>query len=87
MYAALGIYFLIAICIPYKEDVEAGIVDNRKFAKARKGKWIFGICKGISNYTDIPVVWIRLWACLIGFLVLPVIAYIVMGIVFKRKGD
>ena len=87
VYAALGIYFLIAICIPYKEDVEAGIVDNRKFAKARKGKWIFGICKGVSNYTDIPVVWIRLWACLIGFLVLPVIAYIVMGIVFKRKGD
>ncbi len=87
MYAAMGIYFLIAICIPYKEDVEAGITDNRKFAKARKGKWIFGICKGISNYTDIPVVWIRIWACVLGVTFIPVIAYIVMGIVFKREEE
>lgn len=87
IYAIMGIYFLIAICMPYKEDVEAGIADNRKFAKARKGKWLFGICKGISNYTDIPVVWIRLWACLVGCLVLPLIFYIIVGIAFKRKED
>ena len=83
-YAAIGIYFLIAICIPYKEDVEAGIIDNRKFAKARKGKWIFGLCKGISNYTDIPVVWIRIWTCILGILIIPVIAYLVIGIAFNR---
>mgnify|MGYP001069047030 CR=1 FL=1 len=86
LYAALGIYFLIAICIPFKEDVEAGNV-NRKFAKARKGKWLFGICKGISNYTDIPVVWIRIWACILGLSIVPVIAYIVMGIAFKREEE
>lgn len=82
--AAVGIYFLVAACIPYKEDVEAGVVDNRKFAKAIKGRWIFGICKGISNYTDIPVVWIRIWMCIFGIALIPTIAYIVMGIVIKR---
>ena len=87
LYAAMGIYFLIAICIPYKEDVEAGIVDNRKFAKAKKGKWIFGICKGIANYTDIPVVWIRIWACVLGATVLPAIAYLIIGLVFKREEE
>lgn len=87
VYAATGIYFLIAICIPYKEDVEAGIVDERKFAKAVKGKWIFGICKGISNYTDIPVVWIRIWACVLGAMFIPAIAYLIMGIAFKKKEE
>lgn len=85
LYAAFGMYFLIAICIPYKEDVEAGIIDERKFAKAKEGRWIFGICKGIANYTDIPVVWIRLWAVILGILVFP--AYIVFGIAYKKVGD
>ncbi len=87
LYAAMGIYFLIAVCIPYKEDVEAGIVDERKFAKAKNGKWIFGICKGVSNYTDIPVVWIRIWACVLGVMVLPAIAYLVIGLVFKKEEE
>lgn len=80
LYAAMGIYFLIAICIPYKEDVEAGIVEHRKFAKAREGKWIFGICKGISNYTDIPVGWIRLFACIFAMYFIPVIVYIIAAV-------
>ena len=87
VYAATGIYFLIAMCIPYKEDIEAGIVDNRRFAKARKGKWLLGICKGIANYTDIPVVWIRIWACAWGALILPSIAYLIIGLVFKREEE
>lgn len=85
LYAAFGIYFLIAICIPYKEDVEEGVVDERKFSKAKDGKWLFGLCKGVSNYTDIPVVWIRIWACVLGAMVLPLIAYIVLGIVLKSE--
>ena len=85
--AASGIYFLIAACLPYKEDVESGMQDNRKFAKAQGGKWLFGICKGISNYTDIPVVWIRLWACLLIVTLIVPIAYLIMGIVLKRKGE
>jgi len=85
IYAAMGIYFLIAVCIPYREDVEAGTVDERRFAKAQNGKWIFGLCKGISNYTDIHVFWIRLWACILGMMVFPAIAYIILGIVIKKK--
>lgn len=84
LYAASGIYFLMAVCIPYKEDVEAGIVDERRFAKAREGKWILGLCKGISNYTDIPVVWVRVWACMLCVWVLPLIAYFVVGLTFRR---
>ncbi len=87
LYAAMGIYFLIAICIPYKEDVEAGVVDHRKFAKAGEGKWILGICKGISNYTDIPVVWIRLLTCFFSLTVVPAIAYLVVGVAFKKVED
>ncbi len=83
VYAAMGIYFLIAICIPYKEDVETGVVNDRKFSKAKEGKWLFGLCKGIANYTDISVVWIRIWACLLGSMFIPAIAYIVLGVVLK----
>ncbi len=84
-YAMTGIYFLIAACLTYKEDVEAGTIDNREFKKATRGKWLFGICKGISNYIDIPVVWIRIWACILGLCVIPLIAYIIVGIAYKKK--
>lgn len=85
LYAAMGIYFLIAICIPYKEDVLSGVVNDRKFAKATRGKWLFGICRGVANYTDIPVFWIRLWMCILGLAVVPAIAYLVLGIVIQRE--
>lgn len=86
LFVASGLYFSIAACIPFKEDVLSGIADNRKFAKAKKGKgkWIFGLCKGISNYIDVPVVWIRILACISAIFVIPGIAYIVFGIVIKK---
>jgi len=86
-YAATGIYFLVAACISFKEDAEAGIVDDRKFVKAKNGKWIFGICKGVANYTEIPVVWIRIWTCILGLCVLPAIAYLVIGLAFKKEEE
>lgn len=64
-HAVTGLYFFIAILLSYREDAEAGI-PHRKFAKAKKGKWIFGIIKGIANYADIPVVWLRFWLCFWG---------------------
>ncbi len=87
LYAAMGIYFLIAICIPFKEDVESGAAEHREFAKAKTGKWIFGICKGIANYSGIPVAWVRVLTCICGLAVAPAIAYIVAGIVIKKVGD
>ncbi len=87
LYALTGIYFFVAACIPYKEDVEEGIADQRKFAKAKNGKWIFGLCKGVANYTDIPVVWVRLLFCFYACTILPLIAYIVIGLVFKKEEE
>ena len=53
------LYFLIGMCIPYREDAENGI-DKRKFYRIKNGKDIKGVCKGFSVYTDIPVGWVRL---------------------------
>ena len=33
--------------------------NHRTLYRSRRG-WIFGVCKGIANYADIPVGWIRL---------------------------
>jgi len=73
-------YFLIAACIPFKEDVESGAINDKKFYKAKKGqgKVFMGVCKGISNYTEIPVAWIRILMVLLGIAVIGAIVYIVL---------
>jgi phage shock protein PspC (stress-responsive transcriptional regulator) len=65
------LYFLIAVCIPIKEDVESGVWEDRKFRRATKneGGVFIGLCKGISIHTDVSVVWLRILAVLFGLIV------------------
>ena len=82
-------YFLIAVCIPFKVDIESGAIENKKFYKAKKGqgKVFMGLCKGIANYTEIPVAWIRILAVLLGFTIIGIIIYIIVGAIAKVEGE
>ncbi len=81
------IYFLVAACVPAKEDIESGEIHERVFKAAEKGKGrvLLGLCKGFSNYTDIPVAWIRFLAIILIFAVFPVILYLVFGTVCVKN--
>lgn len=80
------LYFLIAACIPTKEDAENGLTD-KKFYKAKDGKVIMGLCKGFSEYTDIPVVWVRILTVILGLTVIGTILYFILGAVAHTKDD
>lgn len=70
------LYFLISFCIPFKEDAESDI--PKKFYTIQRGKVIMGLCKGISVYTETPVVWIRIMAViLIPTIIVPIAYFIV----------
>ena len=81
------VYFLIAVCIPFREDVESGAIADKRFYKARKGegKVFMGICKGISEYTEISVAWIRVLMVCLALTILPAIAYFIVGANTKTK--
>jgi len=60
---------------------------NQYLYRSRRGA-IFGLCRGLSNYTEIPVIWIRLGLIVAGFVTsfLPVILiYIVASIFIKPE--
>ncbi len=83
-----GLYLILAMCIPFKEDVKKGIeTGSQPFAKAVKGKWIFGICKGISNKYEISVVYIRILFAFLAITIIPGIIYLVFGLCCKREED
>ena len=77
------LYFLIAACVPAKEDIESGEIHELTFKAAKKGEGrvLLGLCKGFSNYTDIPTAWIRFMAIWLILLIFPVILYLVFGTV------
>lgn len=81
------LYFLIAACVPAKEDIESGILEEKvyRIARAGEGKMIFGLCKGFSDYTDIPVVWVRIMMIIFGFTIIGAILYLVVGLIFSDK--
>ena len=84
------LYFLISACIPSKEDVESGQIEERRYAIAKRGegKWIFGLCKGFANYTDIPVAWVRVLAVFFGVeTVIGAVLYLVFGIVLNVRNN
>ena len=53
--------------------------------RSRKGV-IFGLCRGLSNYTEIPVFWIRLGLILAGVFTsfLPVILIYIVASIFVK---
>lgn len=75
------LYFLIGACIPYKENAEEGI-HRGKFYRIQKGKDITGLCKGFSVYTDIPVMWVRVFAvCSICTVIGPILYFILSAFI------
>lgn len=81
----LVLYFLIGACVLYKEDADKGVT-YKKFYRRRKGKDLLGVCRGFSEYTDIPVVWVRLLSVLFAIPVVG-IAYLVISWIFPYKED
>lgn len=75
------LYFLIGACVPYKENAEEGI-QRGEFYRIQKGKDITGLCKGFSVYTDIPVMWVRIFAVLsISTIIGPILYFIISAFV------
>ena len=83
-----GIYILLAMHIPFEEDIEKGVrTGNKPFVKAVRGKWFLGICKGISNKYEISIVYLRIVFGIIAFTIIPGIIYLIYGLRCKRKED
>lgn len=72
------LYFLIGACVPFKEDAEEGII-YKKFYRINKGKDIMGLCKGFSEYTGIPVMWVRLFTVLFGCTIIGIALYFIVS--------
>lgn len=78
------LYFLIGACIPFKDELDSEMPDKR-FYRINKGKDIMGLCKGLAEYTGIPVMWVRLFALMGGFTGIGVIAYFVVSALIPIK--
>lgn len=50
---------------------------------------IFGVCQGIAEHFDLPVVWVRLGVILLATLVFPfvIVAYFVLALVLKPRPE
>ena len=77
------LYFLIGACFPYKEDIDNGNINNyEKFYRIQTGGDITGLCKGFSEYTGIPVMWVRIFAVAsIITVIAPVLYFIISAFV------
>lgn len=80
------VYFLAGACIPFKEDTDTGIND-RKMYRVRKGSDITGLCKGFSEYTGIPVAWVRLFNILFSITVIFPLLYFIISAFTPVKED
>lgn len=62
---------------------------RRPLARSRNG-WIFGVCRGLADYAEISVVWVRLLA-FVGFFLTSgwplVLIYIVAAIFMRPRAD
>ncbi len=72
------LYFLIGACIPFKEDAEESVI-YKKFYRVNKGRDIMGLCKGFSEYTGIPVMWVRIFTVLFSCTIIGVILYFIVS--------
>lgn len=80
------LYFLVGACVPFKDEIEDDKCDKR-FYRIRKGKDVFGLCKGFSEYSGIPVMWVRIFTLLGCISVVGGIIYIILSIILPYKED
>lgn len=50
-----------------------------KFCKVQNGKVIMGLCNGISEYTGISILWVRIMTVLYGLTVVGALLYFLIG--------
>lgn len=57
---------------------------KRPLYRSRKG-WVLGVCRGLADYTEIPVGWMRLLFIVVSVFAfpLPLIAYVIAAIFMK----
>ncbi len=60
------------------ESVKAEAEEPR-FCKIRDGKVIMGLCKGISEYTGISILWIRIMTVIYGLTIIGALLYFLIG--------
>ncbi len=72
MVIGLLVYFLVGACVSFRDEADKPMGD-KKLMRIRKGKDIAGVCTGLSAYTDIPLVWVRLMMCVVGFMFYPIL--------------
>lgn len=57
----------------------------KKLYRAKEGKWLLGVCAGLSQYLNVDVNIIRIIAITLGFGGLSVIAYIAALIIVPEE--
>lgn len=59
---------------------------DRPLYRSRRG-WIFGVCRGIAEYRDIPVFWVRFLLVILLLITsgLPTLAYLIAAIFMKPE--
>ena len=57
------------------------------FYKNTDEKVVMGLCKGISEYTDIPVLWIRIVTVFLGITIIGAITYFIVALCVPDKGS
>ena len=72
------LYFLIGACVPFKENAE-NFRKDKKLYRVNNGKDILGLCKGFSEYTDIPVMWVRIFTVLLSVGVIGIFLYFILS--------
>ena len=61
--------------------------EDSKLYKVRNGKAITGLCKCISEYTGIPVLWVRIMTVLYGFTIIGAFLYFLIAACIPTKED
>lgn len=86
MIIGLFLYFLVGMCVPYKDDAENG-TDKGKFYRIKSGKDIKGVCKGFAVHNDISVGWVRLITLILAPLMLIPYFITVAAVPYKENAE
>lgn len=76
------LYFFIGACIPFKDEAED---TSKKLYRYKKGGDLLGLCKGFSEYTGIPVMWVRIFTIVGGITIFGAIMYFLLSAFIPLK--
>ena len=92
---AFGLKFILSLICPecgnsysmappeaIKEEVK-----EPKFYRVREGKAIMGFCTGVSKYTGIPLLWVRIMGAFYGITLVGIALYFLISICVPFEED